>query len=69
MNRLNKQKQIRMTDGEAKWLSEQSFKRDRSESWIIREALEKVYPEIFGKRIGAGAEDGDGIKREREESS
>ena len=45
--KLTKQKMIRMTESEARFIQKKSFDRDRSESWIIREALSKVYPEIF----------------------
>ena len=45
--RKNKQKQIRLTEGESRWLSQKSFDLDRSESWILRDALAKVYPEVF----------------------
>ena len=49
--KLTKQKQIRMTEGEARFIQKKSFDLDRSESWIIREALAKCYPEVFQQKI------------------
>jgi len=49
--KLTKQKQIRMTETEARFIQQKSFDLDRSESWIIREALAKCYPEIFQQKI------------------
>ena len=57
--KLTKQKQLRLTEGEARLLQQKSFYLDRSESWIIREALAKCYPEIFqskNKDVGDGNE-------------
>lgn len=57
--KLTKQKQLRLTEGEARLLQQKSFDLDRSESWIIREALAKCYPEIFqqkNKDVGDGNE-------------
>jgi len=57
--KLTKQKQIRMTETEARFIQQKSFDLDRSESWIIREALAKCYPEVFQQKtkdVGDGNE-------------
>ncbi len=63
--KLTKQKQIRMTEGEARFIQRKSFDLDRSESWIIREALAKVYPEVFHKQKQADEVDGNETDKSR----
>lgn len=61
-----KQKQVRLTESEARFLQSESFKRDRSESYIIREALSMRYPDAFHvKNREKGVVDGTKSKRAR----
>lgn len=63
-NKLIKQKQIRITVIEAKFLNKISQETERPVSWIIRDALRKTYPEIFGKSK-TGTMDGTDTQRKR----